>query len=212
MPSFVIENAPKNLDMNDFWSTNEDSGGLAKSCRYVARILPINRRDPSGIAQDLTYLCEATEFPGRAFQNIDVRYYGPNQKLPILSVYDDLNMTFLCRSGSFEKEFFDDWMEDINPSSNYNFNYRDNYRSEIQLFQFAETGDYDDDTGPQAVYAFTLIDAFPILINPQPVTWVDDNFLRLTVTFTYSKWRRPNKDISDILGRENLVEGKGNIF
>ena len=47
---------------------------------------------------------------------------------------------------------------------------------------------------PEPTYAFTLYKAYPLLVNSQPVTWTDDNFLRLTVNFTYTEWRREGKD------------------
>jgi hypothetical protein len=36
--------------------------------------------------------------------------------------------------------------------------------------------------------------AYPILVNPQPMTWSDDIFQRLVVTFTYTHWTRPGLD------------------
>ena len=201
MPSFPIDNAPEALDMDSFWKVSDTFGHLAKSCRFVVRINApgavvgqINSFEGYNTFRDLTYLCEATEFPGRSFNNVDLRYYGPNFKLPYQTNYDDINMTFLCRNGSFEREIFDDWLETINPTSTFDFEYRDTYSSEITLFQMT---DFEDEFGseiPAASYEFTLYDAFPILINPQPVTWADDQFQRLTVTFTFSKWRRKNKD------------------
>jgi len=145
------------------------------------------------INKDLTYLCEATELPGRAFTNVDLRYYGPQFKIPYLSVYEDLNMTFLCRTESFEREFFDNWMESINPTTSFDFAYRDDYSTTIELFQYSEQS--------KAVYQWALFDAFPIFINPQPVTFADDNIQKLTVTFTYTKYRRNNKDITRPLHR-----------
>jgi hypothetical protein len=187
MATFNITDAPQRLEMSDFQAINEKHDGLAKSCRYTVRIFsPPGILDSGGIAQDLTYLCEATEFPGRSFTNIDLRYYGPTFKLPNMSVYEDINMTFLCRNRSLEREFFDDWMELINPTNSFDFNYRMNYGTTIELFQHSETHD--------ATYEFTLYDAFPIFINPQPVTWTDDSMQKLTVTFTFSKWRRKDKD------------------
>jgi hypothetical protein len=191
--TFDFANPPQMTDMNTFWSIAEDYGGLAKACRYMVRINAPTAVGPV-LNGDLSYLCESTEFPGRAFQNVDMRYYGPSFKLPYLSDYDDINMTFLCRTGAQERMFFDNWMEVINPSVSYNFEYRDNYRSTITMYQLGEWPALVSDMAPQAHYAFTLYDAFPILVNPQPITWADDSFLRLTVTFTFSKWRRKGID------------------
>ena len=62
------------------------------------------------------------------------------------------------------------------------------------MFQFADFSLNSNKTEPVATYVWTLHDAWPVLVNPQPVTWADDNFQRLAVSFSYTKWTRPNKD------------------
>ncbi|NDB87225.1 MAG: hypothetical protein EB127_31770, partial [Alphaproteobacteria bacterium] len=137
MASFFIPNAPvENLSMSNFLSYSNKFGGLGKSCRFLAKIQPVGglavALNRNTIVNDLMYLCEATEFPGRTMNNIEVRYYGPSFKLPVnTSMYDDINMTFMTRSDSYEREFFDDWMNVINPISTFDFSYRDDYRSDI---------------------------------------------------------------------------------
>lgn len=194
MADFPIQNAPIDFDMNDFWGVVDSMGGLAKSCRYGVVISPprgLRFGSPTNnfIARDLLYLCEATELPGRGFENLEIRYYGPTFKIPHRTEYSDISMTFVCRNESLERQFFDDWMELINPTTTYNFNFRDDYATQIRLFQYRDHG---IENSPN--YSFTLYDAFPILVNPQPVTWADDNFLRLTINFTYFNWRRDYKD------------------
>lgn len=194
MASYDIVNSPSDLDLIDFTSVLDRYDSLAKSSRFCVRIFrPRGFTNQRTLAtEDFTYLCEATDFPGRAFTNVDVRYYGPSQKLPTNTQYEDINMTFICRNSFLEREFFDDWMELINPTTSFDFQYRDTYSTTIELFQFSETE--REDGAPEATYQFTLFDAYPILINPQPVTWADDSFQRLVITFTYTKWRRAPKD------------------
>lgn len=193
MATFPINNAPFEMNMAELQSVYDDARGPARSCRFA---VVINRPRifntitssvvSTNILNDLTYLCEATEMPGRRVDTVDLRYYGPNFKMPYQPVYDDLSMIFVCRNDQREREFFDDWMEAINPSDTYNFNYKDEYSTTISLFHF------DDEGIPS--YAYTIYEAYPIFVNPQPVTWVDDNYQRLTVNFTYMNWRRLNKD------------------
>lgn len=186
--------------MTDFYAYSSAFGSLAKSARFAVRIVPsgvdslLSRLGYGSLMQQFTYLCEAAEFPGRGFLNYDMRYYGPNFKVPYKSEYQETAMTFLCRSESFERQFFDDWMELINPTNTYDFNYKDSYKCEIHMFQFGESAATTERTEPVATYAWTLHDAFPILVNPQPVTWADDNFQRLAISFTYTKWTRKNRD------------------
>lgn len=200
MADYQAENPPKFLDMNTFLAVADSFGGFAKSCRFAVQILPgvhMIRNPRRHIFQELLYLCEATEFPGRSLNSVDVRYYGPNIKLPFQTVYEDINMTFLCRTESLERQIFDDWIEIINPTNTFDFNYRDSYTAKIHMYQLSESAEtYDDYEGgaPTAKYTFTLHDAYPVIINPQPVTWADDGIQRLTVSFTYYKWNREDWD------------------
>ncbi len=200
MATFKIENQPTSLRMQDFLSLSSKYGGLVKSCRFAVQIVPSGTNSflissgYGGFMGDLTYLCEAAEFPGRGFNMAEMVYYGPSFKVPYQADYQEAAMTFLCRSESLERQFFDDWMEIINPTNTFDFSYKDNYKCKINMFQFNDIERNSGKTEPTATYVWTLHDAWPVLVNPQPVTWADDNFQRLTISFTYQKWTRPNKD------------------
>ena len=215
MAAFNIENQPTNLKMSDFHAQSSKYQSLAKSARFAVRLVPsrpnslLRRFAP--FMREFTYLCESAEFPGRGFMNADVKgYHGPDFKVPYQSEYQETAMTFLCRADSFERQFFDDWMEIINPTNTFDFAYKDDYVCQIEMYQFGEAGrrtttepnreasvpspTSNQFTEPVATYAWTLHDAYPLLVSPQPVTWADDNFQRLSVSFTYTKWTRKNRD------------------
>jgi hypothetical protein len=119
-----------------------------------------------------------------------------------------MQITFLCRTESYERQFFDDWMEIINPTNLWDFNYRDQYRANIDIFQLAEAPNSTNGTAPKAVYKWTLWDAYPTTINPQPVSWADDNIQRLSVSFTYSHWTRVNRDTTPGNFMNDFIQGK----
>lgn len=211
MASYNIINAPENdyLDMTTARAVMDAYGGLAKSCRFYVRIVPAGgllARYSNNI-QDFSYLCESAEFPGRGFMSTDIRYYGTNNKMPYQTTYEDLNLTFICRNDFTERNFFDNWMQIINPLATYDFAYRDDYISSIEIFQLSDL----DEGISSAVYSFCFENAYPVLVNPQPVTWADDNFHRLTVSFTYNRWYRPGIDPVSAQA-SNLVTGAQNSF
>lgn len=201
-----VKNPPQALTMLDVQAIANRAGGYAKSCRFIVRIMPVGdllrkkivARGTTSMLSELSYMCEATEMPGRGFMNLDNRYHGPNFKIPFQTQYEDLSMTFLCRAGSQERQFFDDWMETINPTNLWDFNYRDTYTALVHIYQLADFPEKVAEgaslprlPAPVALYQWTLHDAYPILVNPQAVTWADDNFQRVTVSMTYTKWTRP---------------------
>lgn len=221
MSNLPVKNPLTKLSMNDIKSMNSYYGGLGKSARFAVRFAAprVLLSKYGAFVRDFTYLCEAAEMPGRGFQSLDVRYYGPNQKLPFQTQYEDTTMTFLCRSESFERQFFDDWMEAINPTNSFDFNYRSEYETKIDIIQLADysgaaaVGPNQPGSGanPKQTYMITLFNAYPALVNPQPMTWADDQFQRLGVTFTYHKWRRENYDLP-ITNDPNLVTGRSSAY
>lgn len=187
MASVKFPNSLIEQNMDAARSVSNNYGGPAKSNRFLVQILGTPPNSAGQILDDLSFLCEASELPGRGFMSTDIRYYGPNFKAPYQTVYEDLNLTFICRDEFLEREFFDNWMAYINPVNSYNFAYRDQYAKTIKLLQLS---DYSN----EVKYSFTFDEAYPILVSPQPATWADDNFHRLTVSFTYVRWYREYLD------------------
>ena len=227
----AITNGPENVTLNDARSILSKNGSLAKAARFIVRFLPqgnlLQKFSGSGsIMNELSYLCETTELPSRGFMNVDVRHYGPNFKLPFQPQYDDITMTFLCRTEFDERYFFDEWMNEINPVNNFNFKYRDDYSCRIEIYQLAEYAEAPTRlspgegggqnapvrTLPKPTYKFTLHDSWPTMVSPQPAVWSDDNFQRMAVTFTFSKWTKnddplPGSVDSLIIGRPSGRSG-----
>ena len=78
----------------------------------------------------------------------------------------------------------DRWLEAIMPSDTNNLRFakgnNTRYMTNIKVVQ------YDDFI--KQIYAVELIDAFPIAIASQPLSWSEDNFHRVSVQFAYQKY------------------------
>jgi hypothetical protein len=202
MASFTISNAPKNLTMLDFNSKINSLGAVAKQCRFMVRISPSNPNNLMAqlgynlLFGELSYLCESTELPGRGSEIGETRYYGPPIQFPYNTKYsNEISMSFICRGDSFERQLFDDWVGVINPINNFNFNYPERYYCTVDVFQLSEApASAIGATAPKATYMWSLQKAWPAQVNPQPVTWADNDVLRLSVSFIYQYWTRPGRD------------------
>lgn len=149
----------------------------------------------ASISRYLALQCEATELPGRTFLTQDVRIYGPSFKVPYQRQYNDINLTFLCTNDFYERRLFEMWMDKIsNPQTN-NFTFPNDdatrYTTTIGIIQYDEF--------VKQIFTANLIDAFPIGIAAQPLSWGDDGVHRLTVQFAYRKYV-PSFDTSYNLG------------
>lgn len=148
--------------------------------------------DTVGLSRTLSLQCETTEIPGKNLQTVDVKIYGPTFKVPIQSTYNDITFNFICtNNGFYERKLFERWIESIMPTDTNslrfpkggggNFSTSSGYMTNPKIVQ------YDDFV--KEIHVVELIDAFPTSIAPQPLSWAEENFHRLSVTFTYQRYR-----------------------
>lgn len=217
MASFNIGNPPSNLTLLDFRAKLDNLGAPAKQCRYYVRISPTgtsNKLTQLGynyLLRDLSYLCDSTEFPGRSFEVSETRYYGPSLVVPHNTKYtQEISMSFITRAEGYERQLFDDWLGVINPINNFNFEYAKNYYATIDVYQLSDApkAGTSRPTEPKATYMWSLQNAWPATVNPQPVTWADNDVLRLSVSFMYQFWTRPGRDATPG-GTPGAIPGTG---
>jgi hypothetical protein len=111
--------------------------------------------------------------------------YGPGYKIPYQTQFADISLTFLCTNDFYERKLFDRWIEAIMPNDTHNLRFPNDddtrYLTNLKIIQ------YDDFI--KQIYAVEMIDAFPISIASQPLNWGEDSFHRLTVQFSYRKYK-----------------------
>ncbi len=143
------------------------------------------RTSNPSLSRYLALQCEAAELPGKTLQTADVKIYGPTFKVPYQTQYGDTSFTFLCTNDFFERKLFDRWTEAIMPTDTNNLRFpkgqSTRYMTNIKIIQYDEF--------IKQIYAVELIDAFPIAISPQSLSWSDENFHRLQIQFAYQKYR-----------------------
>lgn len=206
------------MSLNAFISNIVGNNGLAKPNRFSAVInLPTNLGLNWTYAETLSMQCEAAELPGRTLLTADAKIYGPIYKQPYQTQYNDITLTFLCTSSFYERKLFEAWINYIMPDSSNNLRFGDTYKTDIQISQ------YDDASAPlhnvdypytntyagasRPVYEATLFDAFPIGIAAQPLSWTDDGFHRLSVQFSYYRYKETARyqGYPPLPGRNGLV-------
>ena len=117
----------------------------------------------------------------------EAKVYGPTFKVPYQTNYNEITLTFLSTNDFWERKLFDRWIEAIHPSDTNNMRYpkddanKTRYMTPIKIIQYDEF--------IKQIYAVELIDAYPIGISAQPLSWSEDNFHRLSVQFAYQRYR-----------------------
>jgi hypothetical protein len=132
-------------------------------------------------ARSLTYRCENANLPGRTFATTEQKTYGPIEKYPYLSTYNDMDLTFIVDDDMSQKIFFDAWMNYINPQYNNNIRFKGDYATIITINQYDVTN--------KLSYSVNLYDAYPISMNQLDLDWAGDGHHKLAVTFAYTYWQ-----------------------
>jgi hypothetical protein len=139
----------------------------------------------SSTTRYLSLQCESAELPGKTLQTADVKIYGPTFKVPYNTQFTDTTLTFVCTNQFYERKLFERWMEAIQPSDTNNMRFpkgaASRYMTNVKIIQ------YDDFI--KQIYAVELLDAFPIGVAAQPLSWSDDGFHRLSIQFGYQRYR-----------------------
>ena len=143
------------------------------------------RTSNPAISRYLALQCESAELPGKTLLTQDVKIYGPGFKVPYQTQYTETTLTFVCTNEFYERKLFERWMEAIMPSDTNNLRFakdeKTRYMTNIQIVQ------YDDFI--KKIFVIELRDAFPIAIASQPLSWSEEGFHRVSVQFTFQKYR-----------------------
>jgi len=183
--------------ITDFISSFQND--LARPNRFDVNIpIPLTLIQYRNISQKLTFRCESTNLPGRTISTTDQKIYNIVEKFPNQTTYQDMDMTFLVGGDMAEKQFFDSWLELINPTTNFNFKYKGDYSTSITVNQY--------DINNNLTYTIELVDAFPIAVNQLDLDWSNDGYHKLTVVFAYTYWK--NNSLNNAL-QNALTAGIG---
>lgn len=188
IPQATTQQNPK--DIKEFRASLDKELAIPSDFRVIITPpLSISELMTSG---QLAFRCESANLPGRTVATSDLRIYGPTEKFPYQTTYEDITMTFICSGDMAEKTFFDGWLELINPSTKWNFEYKENYVTTIEIDQF--------DRGINKPYKVELKDAFPVSVNQLDLDWSNNStYHKLSVTFAYTSWERMAVDPSDVI-------------
>jgi hypothetical protein len=185
--------------INDFKSSFNTE--LARPHRFDVQIpIPLALILYNPTARNLRYRCETAQLPGRTFATADQKTYGPIEKHPYLSTYNDLDLTFIVDGDMNQRVFFDAWMNYINPTYTNDFRYKNDYSTAITINQY--------DTNNRKTYSVSTYGAYPISMNQLDLNWNDDGYHKLSVTFAYTYWKNNSLQA---LGQELLDYGINQI-
>lgn len=183
--------------INDFISSISKSG-VVKNNRYLVSMRPPGYVSSSFDSKLLTIRCDSARMPGMSFASADgpPRYgYGPTERIPYVSVFDEISLTFTIDANSTIHKFFNSWVNSI-----FNFNgqgstqikqkgvyevgYKKYYSTDITIEV------YSDYLNSDSVPTMTCIayEAFPMAFPSESLSWGDGQPIKLTIPFAYTNY------------------------
>lgn len=180
------------FDINRF-NSNMGKYGVTKQSHYEVLILSPAFGDNSSPFQSVDFnrhlmlRADSCDVPGLVLGTTEYRSYGPQRKIVYNSIYDNVNMSFLCSHNLREKVFIEDWMHFIagreeNRTTN-NIRYYDHYKSQVLINIYNEEN-------KKSQYLLRLNDAYPVSISPINMSYASQDLVRLQVSFAYHTWER----------------------
>jgi len=203
LPKYISDFVPNNIIENLLNLPNAIFGTVTDAIGSAIGQSPVGAN--STLSRYLALQCETAELPGKTLMTHEAKVYGPTYKVPYQSQYNEMTLTFLCTNEFWERKLFDRWIEAIMPSDTNNMRYAKDeatrYMTPIKVIQ------YDDFI--KQIYAVELIDAFPIGISAQQLSWAEDGFHRLSVQFAYQRYKPVYTGSYDIAAAAAALFGVG---
>jgi len=176
------------------------------------------------IREDIQLRCILTTTPGTSFltHSVSADYHGVVEEIPYRRAYEnEIGMTFIVDNNYDTVSFFEAWVDymsgvgPVKPRDAYKkfsyVNYRMNYYGGLNGYKCDKlfiTKFERDNTGFEPIkesrdnkksMTYTLINAYPKQINSMDLAYGPaDEFLRLAVTFGYSRYVRERTALKDL--------------
>ena len=161
----------------------------APTNRFEVEFLGLKQEIATAVKKDLKYRVDTAELPPRSLATIQDKIYGPIRNIPYNSTYVDTTMSFYCTSnGMLEKRFFDNWQDYINDAKSFDVKYWKDFTCDIELKAFNMRN--------ETMYTCTFVEAYPMIVSGIQLSHANDEFARISVTFSFHKWLR-NADIAE---------------
>tara|TARA_B100000131_G_scaffold309133_1_gene339231 strand:- start:4287 stop:4898 length:612 start_codon:yes stop_codon:yes gene_type:complete len=194
-----------------FISKLQEHGGISKANKFLLKSVTLpttnpkvanhfNTLDYNKSLEDMSYFCEATNFPGRNLATQSFRTGSVSREFVHSNNFNDtLTLTFNLTDDMFVKNFFDDWQELIMPLTNKKRN-REYLTNNIQVYPKDYYGTVvicklkkdlsTTSNNYEKEYMIQLHEAFPKQVNPINLSFSSNEVMKLQVVIAYSRWQR----------------------
>ena len=125
--------------------------------------------------------CHTAQFPQRAINTLDFRSNSVNFKVPYMTSYDPISLSFYANGNLDSREYFELWQSCVMNFGNNTSNFYNEYVSDVKLYIQNEHG--------QDTYGIILYECFPVAISTFDMSYAMSNTaLNIMVVLSYKTW------------------------
>jgi hypothetical protein len=128
--------------------------------------------------RDVSLLCESCTLPGRTVSTIDYQNVKQAVKIPYSFINEDVTFTFILTGDYYMRKMFDNWLNLVFDTENYQLRYKDTYTTDVRIAQLNKNN--------IPVYTVQLHNAYPTGINAITLdNTAESTIQKVTVNMTY---------------------------
>ena len=177
--------------IEDLKSIISNKRGIAKLNRFMIELPTDIPLVPFKSNQEMNVLCKTASIPGKGIATHDRNIMTQNEKIGYGYIVQEMPMTFYLLNDYGMRDYFDKWMNSIVDQETYEVNYKTEYQRNIKIHQllFPVTARTQTQI-TEFLYSIELENAFPTSINSIDFSNDPDVIGEVSVTMSYTKWRR----------------------
>lgn len=218
MASSKLGFARSNQYLVEFPSMGGGLGGLLGRFSGFIPSIPGLTGDSKPSSRELNILCKNVEMPGKQILAADRTIGMVQQQIAYGYAVSDVSMTFYLLNDYGVMNYINEWKSYVIDETNFTAGYKNDYAKSIKIHQLRKPllgmskglGPirFNVGLGGGSVYSVELIDAFPRTINAISLSNDLDGLVEVTVSFSYTNWKR-------VTGGQNWINldiNPGQIF
>lgn len=159
------------------------SEGVAFSNRYEVILAPPPAlASLAAVVQTMIIRCDSATIPGRSFNTVPYRIYGPARNMPVEPIYSgEINLTYIMSSDFRERALFETWMNTVCNPQNFKFEYYGSYVTNMIINVL--------DRSQQVIHIANVEEVYPKTLGDIQVGYEKDNeIIRQDVTLSFRKY------------------------
>lgn len=148
------------------------------------------------IAQNLKFRIDQVRIPGSSLMTTDINRYGlgATQKMPINSQFQEVSFSMIADEYGEIWNYWYQWIRAVNDANGtenklptYKVEYKDQYSTVMQIVMYDHYGN--------AINKVNLFEAFPTSIREIPMSWGDNQLVKLNIGIAYTNYTLEGSNI-----------------